>query len=249
MNVDWKSCFDKVGIKKVTKTDKNKAAYVLNKEQLAAVEASGATPSMKRPADPFKITLFLESDKAVLASFYHAEREGADRAPEPRIGREFITHWLNQGDWVVLGNIGKQLFAAKISGQLESELQIAEEVAKRADTDTRNALIAKAKQAAGKPAKKLVSRNDFARNPVVVMGAIARAGGICEMPGCRIELFQRDDHSNYLEVHHITPLAESGDDTLLNAAALCPKCHRELHFGNKRHMLRAALAAHIALKA
>ncbi|WP_080666815.1 HNH endonuclease signature motif containing protein [Variovorax paradoxus] len=35
----------------------------------------------------------------------------------------------------------------------------------------------------------------------------------------------------YLEVHHITPLALGGDDTVDNAWALCPNCHREKHFG------------------
>lgn len=246
MSIDWSRCFENFGVKQVTKTDKGKAAYVLNREQLAAVQAAGIRPSENRPADPFEITLFLERNKTVVASFYHSEREGADRPPEPRIGREFITDWLDQGDFVVIGNIGRQLFAAKVTEQIGSELQIAEAVAKRADFDTRTALIAKAKQAAGRPAKRVVSRSDFARSAAVVMGTLARAGGRCEMPECRVESIQRDDDSTYLEVHHITPLAENGDDTLLNAAALCPKCHRELHFGKRRMELRGTLAAHIA---
>lgn len=245
MAIDWQSCFETYGIKTVTSTDKGKSAYVLNKEQLAAVAAAGITPSPNRPADPFTVTLFLDEGKTVLASFYFSEREGAGRTPEARIGREFITDWLNAGDRVVIGNIGKQLFAAKVTQELSNELQVAEAIAKRSDTDTRKKLIAKAKAVAGKPTKKVVSRNDYARNPAIVMGAIARANGKCETPGCNAELFQRDDDSTYLEVHHVTPLAEDGDDTLLNAAALCPKCHRELHFGKARMKLRTALSAHI----
>lgn len=78
------------------------------------------------------------------------------------------------------------------------------------------------------------------------MGAVARADGKCEMPACTVHLFTRDDDVPYLEVHHITPLSEGGEDSLLNAAALCPKCHRELHHGKKRMDLRAVLASRIA---
>jgi len=34
-----------------------------------------------------------------------------------------------------------------------------------------------------------------------------------------------------LEVHHKVPLAEGGDDTVENAIALCPNCHRHAHYG------------------
>ncbi|WP_196607201.1 HNH endonuclease [Pectinatus frisingensis] len=35
---------------------------------------------------------------------------------------------------------------------------------------------------------------------------------------------------SYLEVHHVIPLSKDVDDTADNAIALCPNCHRELHF-------------------
>ncbi|WP_342542729.1 HNH endonuclease signature motif containing protein [Paenisporosarcina sp. FSL H8-0542] len=35
----------------------------------------------------------------------------------------------------------------------------------------------------------------------------------------------------YLEVHHIKRLADNGEDSVENAIAVCPNCHRELHFG------------------
>lgn len=37
--------------------------------------------------------------------------------------------------------------------------------------------------------------------------------------------------SPYLEVHHIIFLAQGGDDTVDNAEALCPNCHRRKHYG------------------
>ncbi|MCD9544043.1 hypothetical protein GLP24_04155 [Photobacterium carnosum] len=35
----------------------------------------------------------------------------------------------------------------------------------------------------------------------------------------------------YLEVHHIKPLSQGGEDSLENVKAICPNCHREMHFG------------------
>ena len=46
--------------------------------------------------------------------------------------------------------------------------------------------------------------------------------------------FNRDSNdTEYLEVHHKLPLAENGDDTVENAIALCPNCHRHAHYGKK----------------
>jgi len=41
----------------------------------------------------------------------------------------------------------------------------------------------------------------------------------------------------YLEVHHVVPLAKDGSDTPENTVAICPACHRELHFGENKDML------------
>lgn len=70
----------------------------------------------------------------------------------------------------------------------------------------------------------------FRRNPDVVAEVLLRAKGVCE--GCRSPApFQRPDGSFYLEVHHVKRLADGGHDTVDNAIALCPNCHRERHFG------------------
>ncbi|WP_256325004.1 HNH endonuclease signature motif containing protein [Nitrosomonas sp. Nm132] len=42
---------------------------------------------------------------------------------------------------------------------------------------------------------------------------------------------RKHDGSPYLEVHHKIPLAFGGEDTVVNAIALCPNCHREAHYG------------------
>lgn len=71
----------------------------------------------------------------------------------------------------------------------------------------------------------------FDRNPDVVAEVLLRATGSCE--GCRkpAPFARRSDGTPYLEVHHRTPLAQGGEDTVENAIALCPNCHREAHYG------------------
>jgi len=83
-----------------------------------------------------------------------------------------------------------------------------------------------------KPERKTVETTIFVRNPYVVAEVLDRAKGICERCKSIAPFLRKSDDSPYLEVHHKTPLSEDGDDTVENAIALCPNCHRELHFGN-----------------
>lgn len=245
MTIAWKDIFDNHGIKKVTKTDKAKSAYVPNVEQRAAIEAAGITPGSSRPAPTFDVVVLFDSKtELVKASYYYSERStDAKRSPEPRMGHEIISAWLNQADHVVIGNVGTQIFAIKLEGSAASDDDVIAEVVRKANRQT---VLDRAKKSKGKPARKTVQRNDFVRNPYVVAAAVLRSNGKCEMPGCVRTLFLRDNETPYLEVHHVIPLAEHGDDTLVNAAALCPHCHRELHSGKNRKDRRKVLAAHIA---
>ncbi len=81
-----------------------------------------------------------------------------------------------------------------------------------------------------KPAMTTVSTTVYLRNPDVVAEVLKRAKGKCERCGARAP-FLRKDGRPYLEVHHLVPLACGGDDTVKNAQAQCPNCHREAHFG------------------
>lgn len=71
----------------------------------------------------------------------------------------------------------------------------------------------------------------FLRNPDVIAEVLHRAKGICGKCGKPAPFNRKSDGSPYLEVHHWIPLSEGGEDTLENAVALCPNCHREAHFG------------------
>jgi len=75
----------------------------------------------------------------------------------------------------------------------------------------------------------------YERKPEIVAWILDNAKGICE--GCNMPSpFNRHkDSSPYLEVHHVRQLSHDGEDTIYNAVALCPNCHKEAHFGVKRN--------------
>lgn len=81
------------------------------------------------------------------------------------------------------------------------------------------------------PATLVVTKTIFRRNPDVIAAVLARAKGLCE--GCRkpAPFSRRSDSSPFLEVHHHQQLADHGPDTVENAIALCPNCHRKAHYG------------------
>lgn len=81
------------------------------------------------------------------------------------------------------------------------------------------------------PKKRSVQVVEFIRNPDVVAEVLERASGHCQQCGNPAPFLRRLDSSPYLEVHHIVPLADGGEDTVKNAIALCPNCHRERHYG------------------
>ncbi|WP_370587835.1 HNH endonuclease [Psychrobacter sp. JCM 18901] len=55
-----------------------------------------------------------------------------------------------------------------------------------------------------------------------------RANGICE--GCNEIAPFKTKSGPYLEVHHLTRLADGGADLPQNVIALCPTCHRRAHY-------------------
>lgn len=71
----------------------------------------------------------------------------------------------------------------------------------------------------------------FLRNPDVIAEVLLRAGGVCELCANPAPFQRRSDGSPYLEVHHRIRLADNGEDTVENAIAICPNCHRRKHYG------------------
>jgi predicted HNH restriction endonuclease len=81
------------------------------------------------------------------------------------------------------------------------------------------------------PEKLNVIATVFRRNPDVVAEVLHRAKGICECCRRPAPFVSESTRAPYLEVHHRRFLSDGGEDTVENAVALCPNCHREKHFG------------------
>lgn len=82
-----------------------------------------------------------------------------------------------------------------------------------------------------KPEEIQIISRGFKRNADVIVEVLERANGICERCYCKAPFIRKSDNTPYLEVHHKKFLSDDGDDTVENAIAVCPNCHRELHFG------------------
>ncbi|HGW2955193.1 TPA: HNH endonuclease [Raoultella ornithinolytica] len=81
------------------------------------------------------------------------------------------------------------------------------------------------------PASVIVQTTVYRRNPDVVAEVLSRAAGVCERCEKPAPFLRAKDSTPYLEVHHKIRLSNGGEDTVKNAIAICPNCHRELHFG------------------
>ena len=110
-------------------------------------------------------------------------------------------------------------------------IQVAEEVAR-----------GRARPPAGedRPARQETSVVRYRRDPAVAAWALLEARGRCEACG-RDAPFVDVSGRPYLEVHHVIPLAEGGPDTVENVVAVCPNCHKELHFGRNAPKMRSHL--------
>ena len=81
-----------------------------------------------------------------------------------------------------------------------------------------------------KPTSTAVSITQFQRDASVKALVLREANGNCECCS-RPAPFATIDGTPFLEVHHVRQLADQGSDTITNAVALCPNCHRVLHYG------------------
>ena len=85
------------------------------------------------------------------------------------------------------------------------------------------------------PEKITTIRTEYKRNPLVVIEVLERALDKCERCGNIAPFIKDSNNLPYLEVHHKIQLSNGGEDTIENAIALCPNCHRHAHFGKKTY--------------
>jgi hypothetical protein len=89
------------------------------------------------------------------------------------------------------------------------------------------------------PERSTVTVAVWRRDPAVVEHVLNRANGRCEL--CDASPFLAASGETFLEVHHVRTLADGGPDTVDNAVALCPNCHRALHYAADRDARRETL--------
>jgi 5-methylcytosine-specific restriction enzyme A len=75
-------------------------------------------------------------------------------------------------------------------------------------------------------------RTIYRRSKAVSDYVLLRASGKCESCGAMAP-FKRKNGNPYLEPHHTNRLSDGGLDHPRFVAALCPTCHREIHYGSE----------------
>lgn len=94
------------------------------------------------------------------------------------------------------------------------------------------------------PARATTTSLGFARIREVKVWVLKRAAGRCECCS-QPAPFKTSRGYPFLEVHHLRTLADNGSDRTSNAVALCPNCHRRLHFGEDAEACKTRLYASI----
>ncbi len=76
-------------------------------------------------------------------------------------------------------------------------------------------------------------RETYIRNSKLVIEARERFSSKCFIPQCN-NTFLTPKKIPYIEVHHIIPLFEGGEDALWNLSTLCAHHHKMAHFAEKK---------------
>ena len=143
--------------------------------------------------------------------------EGRTRTPVQRNGNAFFS-------LVDVGVADTQLTDQQMDASFQNQVALS----LLSGTVERQRRLAGANE---RPARLMVTSAVFIRNPDVVAEVLFQAQGVCQGCGQSAPFIRRSDGTPYLEVHHRVPLAAGGTDTMGNATALCPNCHRKAHFG------------------
>jgi len=135
------------------------------------------------------------------------------------------------GGWSTVEEVSPELMEAKkttIDSTLLKDLEIQVKKSLSDSSEDRKKRLNAAKK---KPEVIQIISKGYKRNADVIAEVLCRASGICELCNEKAPFIRKKDHTPYLEVHHETPLAKGGEDTIENSLALCPNCHRKEHFG------------------
>ena len=87
---DWLKLYDDYSTKIVSKTDKEKGAYVVDAAQKAIILAAGFSPTSGPSERILQFGVLGTANGQLAVSYYNSLREGAGRTPEARMGREIV---------------------------------------------------------------------------------------------------------------------------------------------------------------
>jgi 5-methylcytosine-specific restriction enzyme A len=124
------------------------------------------------------------------------------------------------GDVIELPTETQERFESKLAAEVEKSRKLTDEK-----------LQARLAAAGRLPQRVQVISVGYRRNPDVIVAVLQRANRVCEKCRKDAPFLRRSDGSPFLEVHHRLPLSQGGEDSVENAVALCPNCHREVHHG------------------
>lgn len=77
----------------------------------------------------------------------------------------------------------------------------------------------------------------YARNKGWVKMAKEKLGVFCLYPKCS-NTFNKDNNEPYIEVHHILPLHQDGEDGIWNLSVVCAHHHRMAHFADAKTRIK-----------
>lgn len=97
--------------------------------------------------------------------------------------------------------------------------------------DTREKRLSRLQEASKIPEQIQIISKGFKRNSDVIVEVLRRAKGKCEYCNSSAPFIRKKDNTPYLEIHHKKTLADNGEDSIENTIAVCPNCHKYLHFG------------------
>ncbi len=226
-------------IKTVSKTDVNKSAYVPNMKQKEIFEYFNINPMDRRQDIQIK-ELF--TNRTLTISYYASQREGANRASESRMGLQDLISYISIGNEVLFTHDHESIFIYNLSNNINNKL-FEKSIHTQIDIKT---LKNKAIQVNPKPQQIQQSILTYPRNNTLKNYVKRRSNYSCEMPNCNYQGFKKESGEPYIEVHHVIPLSEGGEDSINNTVALCPNCHRALHYANNREELRGILLNYLS---
>ncbi|MCB4766573.1 MAG: HNH endonuclease [Sulfurovum sp.] len=178
----------------------------------------------------------LFTNRTLTISYYATLRVGANRPPEPRMGLTDLISYIRQGDELLFARDNQNIFIYNLSRATNYELE--DNLYSQIDIDT---LGNRARNINPRPQQVQQIISTYPRNNILKNYVKRRANYACEMPNCNYQGFLKENGESYIEVHHVIPLSEGGEDSINNTIALCPNCHRALHYANNRQQLREML--------